>query len=145
MREIKFRAWDKKNKEMLLPDGNGYFSSENHLGFVIDGNGEPIYLDDLNTPEDIVFMRYTVRKDIDRKEVYEGDVLNDNILPGIIGSQGYIKWCDEDSCFLFMPTFDSDPNLCLKHGKLLSEVAIHDMRIIDNIHENPELLEKNNG
>lgn len=128
MREIKFRAWDKINKKMIYGPTPDSLSSSWILALPDEG---------------FVKMQYTGRKDIDRKEVYDGDILNDSILPGIIESQGYIKWSNEDSCFKFMPIFDSDPNLCLKHGYLLSEMptsAIHDMRLIGNIYETPKFL-----
>ena len=130
MREFKFRAWDKINKRMIYGPTPDSPSSSWILALPDEG---------------VVKMQYTGRKDTNGKKIYEGDVLNDNILPGIIESQGYITWCSNYSCFLFMPTFDADPNLCLEHGNLLSEMpssAIHDMRIIGNKYENPELLEE---
>lgn len=50
MREIKFRAWDKKEKKM-------YYDVLHNISF--DG----------------VVMQYTGLKDKNRKEIYEGDIL----------------------------------------------------------------------
>lgn len=154
MREIKFRAWDKKNKEMLVPDGNGYFSSENHLCFVIDGNGEPIYLDDLDTPEDIVFMQYTGLKDKHNEEIYEGDIVQNCMYNSLNGNleiiNHYIVIFDFGS-FSLKKIFGSfslkkitktkRDSVCafgrIKEGKCAEE------EIIGNKYDNPELLEEN--
>jgi len=61
MREIKFRAWDKKNKKMdMFAHNRAYFGSraENPKAF-----------------DDIILMQYTGLKDKNGKEIYEGDIV----------------------------------------------------------------------
>ena len=56
MREIKFRVWDKKNEKLL-------YNNEYSLDFA------------LNNKEHFVIMQYTHLKDINNKEIYEGDII----------------------------------------------------------------------
>ena len=71
MREIKFRAWSKKEKYM-------YKWKQIH-----NGN-----LDDMIADKDVILRQYTGLKDINVKRIYEGDVclmqLKDTVIEGKI-------------------------------------------------------------
>lgn len=129
-RKIKFRAWDINNKtwlkcgEMLL----GYLVAwETDNTFEVLGRG------------DYKVMEYTGLKDEDGKEIYEGDIIEGgyfNMLTGEFSSRKHIvKY--ENAQFkaeLIGHTPYGDTWLQFVKGK-----------IIGNIYENPELLEKCNG
>jgi uncharacterized phage protein (TIGR01671 family) len=109
MREIKFRIWDRDSMSM----------GQDVL--VINGKGLNCQFQD----EDFLFMQYTGLKDVNGKEIYEGDIITG-------GSQEVeiVSFIDGG----FEPFSRSDgqgglpPSWC---------------EVVGNIHENPELLESN--
>lgn len=93
MREIKFRAWDKKRKKMWYPEDMQHGDMVDHKNcgdlmshdieqLTIGANGKIYILDECgnyeypeNIGEDYEIMWFTGLKDINNKEMYELDVI----------------------------------------------------------------------
>lgn len=112
MREIKFRAWDKEDKN---------YNYDWHTLTYDDVYGES--LNEFFLFERVVFEQYTNLDDINGREIYEGDIVFDtrakdyNVVKFHKGA-----W-----------TFNSSNDLV---GYFDNE-----LKVVGNIHENPELLE----
>ncbi|WP_324715239.1 YopX family protein [Lactiplantibacillus plantarum] len=123
---IKFRAWDKVQNKMLLPDniefihgqaywaeastdGNGSYSNDGR----VDGIGALFELE-----------QFTGLTDVSGKEIYEGDILENRKYRSIVkfASGKFLADLIET-----IQTFD-----------LIGET--HGSKVIGNVHENAELL-----
>ena len=115
MREIKFRAWDKINKDMVNIES-------------INFQERRVYRDVVSYRDfnDIELMQYSGLKDMREKEIYEGDILFESF------GEEYFKVVFEDGSFRVETEEYSLP---------LKEYA-HICEIIGNIYENPELMEE---
>ena len=143
MREIKFRAYDKILKKMftdfaILPQGIYCDSNQPlliRLDTPCDGLGQYAIID-AKIPEQIVLEQYTGLKDSKGKEIYEGDIVKVNHLDGLFVA--LIK--HEPACFTFEPI---KPNDELSTYYLRPDtVELFKLKVIGNIHENANLLEK---
>lgn len=117
MREIKFRAWDKLNKEM--------FNVE-----FIDFQKKQVYRDVISYRkfDDIELMQYTGLKDKNNKEIYEGDIIV------LRGSKYKVIFKTEGARFVLRnDEFELEITFINNNNERLE--------IIGNIYENPELME----
>jgi uncharacterized phage protein (TIGR01671 family) len=119
MREIKFRAWDKKDKIMSIPF-NLY-----EIGTVNMENGY--------SRKNYILLQYTGLHDKNKKEIYEGDLITNNSR-------------NSDNPH---PIEFSEGRFIARYGNLkydfAQEIETDCVEVIGNIYENPELLKNNKG
>lgn len=128
MREIKFRAWEKKRKRMLwrtIFDREWYDYKDLSVGIAL--------------PEDrnrVELMQYTGLKDKNGTEIYEGDIVLTKVNAGGIHDEPD-DWVEESGEVYF-----EDGYFTVK-GKLMSGTLAarnENSEVIGNIYENKELL-----
>ena len=124
MREIKFRAWNKKTKEI-------YYESEEYrtnrgeyrMLISIDDIGEGKDIIDIAVAilhKDFIVMQYTGLKDKKGKEIYEGDILKGQ------KENHLVEWNDK------LLQWNTDKSLMLW--------GLSPLEVIGNIYENPKLI-----
>jgi uncharacterized phage protein (TIGR01671 family) len=114
MREIKFRAWNKRRKKMDYC-GDLYWFEENYVRDSDDNYW--------------ILMQYTGLKDKSGVEIYEGDIIQNEY-----GSKMVVKYKEIQ---------ESDDMTAPGIGYQFYTYT-EEMEVIGNIHENPELLVTNN-
>ena len=124
-RVIKFRAWDKKRKEMLLPERICHLDGETSKGI---SESAPF----------LILDQFTGLHDKNGREIYEGDIVsfNEKIVTVVYGGAyeysafGITKRRDKGE-FGADPTWDT-----------LNPLYAKDCEIVGNIHESPGLVKE---
>lgn len=147
MREIKFRAWDKKKKNMnytgvfdeyddgfergndilcLLIDGTlaGYTTS--------DGGKDGLWEHEVDIKDRFILTQFTGLLDKNRKEIYEGDIVKRTC------NMRHYAECDGIKEEIYEVSYDG---IRLFPFCETSEY-MKEFEVIGNIYENPELLEE---
>ena len=127
MRDIYFRAWDKKLKELTnysISDIFIEFYNKDTDSWEIDREGERFTL-----------CQYTGLKDKNNREIYEGDVIKAISFARWIG---VVEYSDENSAFIFD---DLDKKYRGKSTVFMNQFD-DGFEILGNIYENPELLKE---
>ncbi len=114
MREIKFRVWDKRRRDMITSSSNHYISLQGYLYWQFGFDTfDPL------RPGEYDVEQYTGLKDKNGKEMYEGDIVD------MDGDVGAILWEEREASFIVKGK-GWDTN-CLSRNDIL---------VIGNIHEN---------
>ena len=113
-REIKFRAWDIDDKEMLYEPGTNCLEDDLNRQFTCDN-------------DQYHWMQYTGLKDKNGKEIYEGDTLEHKPY-GLIKQVVF-----HEASFML-----EDSGIAVSLSVMWKENTEH-LEISGNIHENPEL------
>ena len=105
MREIKFRAWDKKRKNMLLVP-TLYFNDTNYTASTVRSRNDFMALGD-----EAELMQYTGLKDKNGKEIYESDKFEiDEDIKTVVFEDGMFLLNGNDE-----EIHDTDPLWCYRH------------------------------
>ena len=125
MRELKFRAWDKSVEHLYevqtLIDGGGVIGR-----YVLNGEMNYIQL----CADEVIIEQYTGLKDKNGKEIYEGDIVLNTYYDD---NEMYMVLWVNDSVAFGMESLDDME---------LYKLPLESLEVIGNIHENPELIEK---
>lgn len=136
MKEIKFRAWDKKKQEMVYVL-EMKFLFESATGIWIMGYDDD-KIDHEIFPEHLELMQYIDLKDKNGKEVYGGDLLKCDQWPRHVIVQ--VKWNDDEWRWAME---SNDPKQFYWEdfsSWIFKKNMLTNFHITGNIWENPELL-----
>lgn len=129
MRELKFRAWVNDHWTDFIPTCK---TLDAYNASIIDTDG---YTFDKNNP--FIVEQYTGLKDCDGKEIYEGDIVeeeigfNSKMTDGIF--RYIVHWSEEELNW----SLESIGNESI-HNELWQ--CNSSVEVIGNVHDNPELL-----
>jgi uncharacterized phage protein (TIGR01671 family) len=116
-REIKFRAWDKEEKKMHQIQKISFKTGKIlPYGWNIEYSGA-----------DFELMQYIGLKDINNKEIYEGDYVKVFDVATGINSEGYVTF-DRGSFYI--------TDECYSRYRWID----YQVEVIGNIYENPEVI-----
>lgn len=146
MNNLKFRAWDKANKEMLKIDVIDFFLKGIR---VLERNGNSFFM----KFSDVEIMQSTGLKDKNGKEIFEGDIVKFPDLYGFYDFEGGLTSVDglnvasvvkKGNC-ITLDNFSGKDGFTERELEnyecTFDDLDFKNFEVIGNIYENKELLE----
>ena len=131
-REIKYRAWLKEEKKMVIVETIDF--SEKSIQYLEKNEIIDTYLLRTKFLEDIDLMQYTGLKNKNGKEIYEGDILKYNFpYDGRLKHVSLVKFVETEASFGIKDRYENEI-------PLYRIAANNYFEVIGNIYENEELL-----
>ena len=126
---IKFRAWDKKNKEMCEVMSIDFYKTANPEVYIIKNNGDVI----LQFWNEVSVLQSTGLFDVNGKEIYEGDIVKAVSFARWIGVAEYLP---EKAAYILK---DIEKQPYRDDYVFLSQFE-DGFEILGNVYENQDLL-----
>lgn len=127
--KLKFRAWDKHDKKMYKIDVLNLCEDEVEM---LEKR-----VDEVRGFKAVDIMQSTGMLDKDGSEVFEGDIIKPVGFASWIGS---VEYSPEIATFILK----DHNNDFLRDGPVFLSQFGDGLKVLGNIYENPEILEKNN-
>jgi len=134
MREIKFRAWNVKYKEMWDVNGLSWVIDKHYdeperdvssmIQSITSGNRASE-----NPANNVILMQYTSLSDKNGTDIYDGDIVE--YIDGEFSFKAVIKWAGWN---WYMEGIDVNDNFNFE------DTLPQEIEVIGNIYENPELV-----
>jgi len=130
MNKIKFRAWNKKEKVFF------HYKDGIHVGVMLDGS-KAMVIDD---EEDVEYSLFTGIKDVNGKEIYEGDIVK---LLGLNNNErvAEIVFSKENASFNVKEKVEGEGEIIHYWDFSFLSRCKTKIEVIGNVFENKELLE----
>jgi len=134
MREIKFRAWDTDELEMLFSDPLDDYERSYSWFYG---------LEDRDVNGSVILMQFTGLHDKNGNEIYEGDILRTDEV-GEDKQDLIVRFGDGeyDGGYYKYVGFYLDSAKKDGYAEGFNEAFDKDIEVVGNVYENPELLEK---
>jgi hypothetical protein len=136
MREIKFRAWLKKDKKMVNVETIDF--TDKSIQYLEKNEFINAYLLRRMIFDDIELMQYTGLKDKNGKEIYEGDIIKYKFpYDRRLNHTSPVKFLEIETSFGIKDRYGNEI-------PLYKITTNNFFEVIGNIYENKNLLEENN-
>ena len=142
MREVKYRAWDKVNKEMHV-DIQEADGTHDHITYNTDESMVKLHIDSFSDylhDDDFIIIQYTGLKDEKGIDVFEKDIVNIVELgKNILEYVSVVEY--ENSGYLVTEPNGTQVPLDCFHNQENAVMPLFEIEVIGNAFENPDLLE----
>lgn len=134
MRELKFRAWDNLEKRMRKVVSL-HWRGDKLVSARLEGENEPIPIE-----RRLVIEKFISLKDENNKNIYAEDIVEVKHSDWTEPTIHVVKWCGDEK----YPAFNLKPELdeVVNSIALVAQSDFFSVKVVGNIHENPELLEE---